>query len=113
MLIQTQPPAAPRLSPRLLGLNVALLAVLGGITLLSLTGSVQGQPDAAGAGGRGRGDYTIVSGRVQGMTASALYVLDAANQEIVAIGWNRNANQIEPIGYRSLSDDAKFLQRPR
>ena len=42
-----------------------------------------------------------------------IYVLDAANQEIVALSWDRNNNRAEIIGYRNLDDDTKFMQRPR
>jgi len=99
----------PRLSGRLIGLNVALLLALGAVTLATRAGA---QNDGAG-GGRGRGEYTLVSGRVQGATTHTIYVLDAANQELVALGWNRNTNQAEVVGFRSLADDAKYLQRPR
>lgn len=97
----------PRLSGRLIGLNVALLLALGAVTLATRAGA---QNDG---GGRGRGEYTLVSGRVQGATTHTIYVLDAANQELVALGWNRNTNQAEVVGFRSLADDARYLQRPR
>ncbi len=105
-------PANPgaRLSPRLIGLNVALLAVLGIVTFMS-SGPAGAQPDDAAAG-RQRGDYTAVSGRMQGGN-TVVYIFDAANQELVALNWNRNNSVFEPIGFRSLIDDKKFMNRPR
>lgn len=102
-------PAPLRVSPRLVGLNVALLMALGAVTLATRAGA---QPDARD-GARGRGEYTLVSGRIQGATTHTIYVLDAANQELVALSWNRNSNSPEVIGFRSLADDARYLQRPR
>ncbi len=103
----------PRLSGRLIGLNVALLLALGAVTLATRAGAQNDGGGGGPGGGRGRGEYTLVSGRVQGATTHTIYVLDAANQELVALGWNRNTNQAEVVGFRSLADDAKYLQRPR
>lgn len=106
----------------LLGVNILLAGALGVTTLLVSTPS-PAQPQrlpAGGAGDRGpdaagrvRGEYTMLSGRIQGSTTSAIYILDAANQELVALTWNRSANQLEAIGLRNLSDDARFLNRGR
>jgi hypothetical protein len=102
----------------LIGVNIALVAALAGLTLLaSRPAEALGQRTAttepAPARGAARGLYTMLSGRIQGSTTSAIYILDAANQELVALTWNRSAGQLEPIGLRNLSDDARFLQRPR
>jgi hypothetical protein len=55
----------------------------------------------------------MVSGKFQGSTTAAVYIIDAANQEIVAMGWDRNTTRLSTIGYRSLTDDAHFLTKPR
>ena len=108
---QTAPPAStPRLSPKLIGLNVALLAILGIVTFVS-SGPARAQPEDAAAA-RQRGDYPAVSGRMQGGNA-VVELIDAANHELVALSWNRNNNVFEPIGFRSLIDDKRFMQRPR
>ena len=99
----------PRMDRRLIVLNGALLAVLAVVTLSSAR-SATGQ---TGEANRARGEYTMVSGVMQGSTASVLYLLDATNQEIVAASWDRNNNRLVPIGHRSLSDDSRYLQRPR
>jgi hypothetical protein len=109
----SSPAGLPR---RLLGLNFALVLVLGVITILTnaqvgaqpATGGAPGQPVAAGQ--RGRGDYTLLSGKIQGGTSSAIYILDAANQELLALSWNRSRDELETIGLRRLADDARFNQ---
>ena len=93
---------------RLVALNVGLLVVLG---IVTLSGNASGQPGAGGT--RGRGDYTVVSGKYTGSTTNALYILDAANLELAVLSWDRNQNQLSIIGYRSVADDAKFQQQPR
>jgi len=95
---------------RLIALNIALLAVLAGVTI---AGAQPGTSPGSAQLARPRGEYTMISGRIQGATTAAIYVLDAANQEVVALGWDRSANKLETIGWRSLSDDAKFLKTSR
>lgn len=68
-------------------------------------------PAAGGAGGaaaapRAHGQYLMLSGRVQGANTNALYLIDTANQELVALKWNRSAGRLEALGYRSLQADA-------
>jgi hypothetical protein len=94
---------------RLIGVNIALLAALIGSAVLA-----QGRtspPPASGA--RTRGNYTVVSGRVQGSTGSVMYVFDAANQEIVAVRWDRNASRFETIGWRDVAGDSRQQQGGR
>ena len=95
------------LDRRLVALNVALLIVLGIVTFAGA------QPGGTGAGPRGRGEYTMVSGRTQGSTTATIYILDAANQEVLALGWDRGNNKPDVVGHRSLADDAKYLSKPR
>lgn len=115
-------PSAPFNSPnprrRLIVGNAMLLAILAGVTLLN-TRFAGAQPERAPSGGRDgggarlRGEYTMVSGRTQGVTTSTIYVIDAVSQEIVAINWDRNTSKPEVIGLRSLAEDSRFLQRAR
>lgn len=105
-------PASPtpssRMSNRLVGLNFALLLALGVLTILlnARPGGAAAQPPDTAA--RTRGEYTIVSGRFQGGTSNAVYVLDAANQELMALSWNRSRDEMEIIGHRKITDDAQF-----
>lgn len=94
---------------RLVGLNFALLIALGVLTILSTStpsggGAGSPQPEAP----RGRGEYTIVSGKFQGGTSNAVYILDAANQELVALSWNRSKDEMEIVGHRKISEDVQF-----
>jgi hypothetical protein len=99
---------------RLIGLNIALLAVLAVVTLLSVVSARAGaQPGIVNTPVRGRGEYTMVAGKIQGSTTAAIYIVDAANQEIIALSWDRANSRVEPIGHRALSDDARFLTKPR
>lgn len=96
------PTRSPRLSPRnLIWLNAGLLLTLLGATVAS-TALAQ---NAAGA--RARGDYTMASGRISVGGPHAIYVLDSANQEVVALRWDNSKQTLLPVGYRSLSRDAQ------
>ncbi|MFN0134127.1 MAG: hypothetical protein ACKVW3_16555 [Phycisphaerales bacterium] len=86
---------------------VLLNVVLGGLLVaISLAPSAQAQR----GGGRGRGDYTLASGRIQGGNSNAIYVVDAGNQELVALRWNESTKGLEGIGYRDLRADAQAPQ---
>jgi len=101
----------------LLRLNVALLLILGVATILTSV-DAGGQPGSGLPGtapasvppARSRGEYTMVSGRYQGGTSNAVWVLDAANGELIALSWDRANNELEVIGYRRLADDAQIRQ---
>jgi hypothetical protein len=99
---------------RLIAANAVLLLALAVLTVAGVQSQAGAQPGAGGAAGqRGRGDYTMVSGRYQGGTANMVYVLDSANQELLALEWNRNRNEFVPLGLRSLVDDGRRLAPPR
>jgi hypothetical protein len=91
---------------RLIGVNIALLGAL-------VATSVLAQPRTQPGMDRARGNYTVVSGRVQGSTGSVLYIFDAANQELVAVRWDRNANRFELLGFRDVAADARQQQGGR
>ena len=96
---------------RLIAANAALLAALAVLTIVGLQSPAGAQP--GGAAQRGRGDYTMVSGRYQGGTSNMVYLLDSANQELLALEWNRNRNEFAPLGLRSLVDDSRRQAPPR
>jgi hypothetical protein len=102
---------------RLIGLNLGLLGVLGALTVIGAThaGAQPGTNPPAGAAGpaRGRGEYTMIAGRVQGATTDGVFIIDAANQELVALSWDRTNNRLEPIGYRSIGEDGRYFIKPR
>ncbi len=92
-----------RTARRLIAANIVLLA---GLVMVTLAGA--GQPATQQpAAGRARGEYTMVSGRMLGMSVHAVYILDASNQDMVALSWDRTSKRLTGIGYRDLAQDAK------
>ena len=100
-----------RTERRLIGLNLALLLVLGVVTILATsTPQVLAQPkEGSGTASRGRGEYTLVSGRI-GSSDSVISITDAQNQEVLALTWDKNRNELDVLGHRKLSEDAMFKQ---
>ncbi len=97
------PPADPnhaRPWRGLIALNVALLLVLGLLALQPPAGARQ-------AGTRARGEYTMVAGRIQGGNSNCVYVIDAVNQDMIALRWNESKKSLDGIGYRDLRADAQ------
>jgi predicted amidohydrolase len=88
----------------LIALNAALLLVLAAVTLAPASHAQRAT--GGNAAGRARGDYTMVSGKVTGGNSHAVYVVDANNQETLALLWNQSAKGLEPIGYRDQHADS-------
>ena len=84
---------------RTAGLVALNIVLLGALALVTIAPSASAQRD------RARGDYTMVSGRIQGSVESAIYIVDANNLELVAVRWDRSRRNLAPIGYRSLAQD--------
>jgi hypothetical protein len=82
----------------LLTLNIVLLGVLALVSIPSA--------DARQARGRSRGQYTMVSAKAQGISESAIYVVDSSNQELLVVRWDRSRKQVKGIGFRDLAADA-------
>lgn len=87
----------------LVALNVALLGLLGAVTLTPDAGAQLGDQFASK---RVRGQYALVGGETLGNASSTIYVLDSANRELVALRWNDSLKSLEGIGYRDLVRDA-------
>jgi hypothetical protein len=88
----------------LIGLNICLLVVLA---LITLTPGAQARQAAS----RPHGQYAMVSAQVQGQTEAAIVVVDAANEEMAALKWDRSRRVLTPIGYRNLRQDAQLRER--
>jgi hypothetical protein len=88
----------------LLVLNAALLAALA---LLTWGPAAIGQNAQAGA--RARGDYTMIAGRTIAGGPAAVYIVDSANQELVALRWDQSKQQMVGMGYRNLQGDARAI----
>lgn len=85
----------------LIALNVAALALLAAVVL-----TPQASAQTARAK-RALGQYAMVSGQIQGHTDAAVYVVDAANQELIALRWDRGRKVISGVGFRDLTADAQ------
>jgi len=88
-------------------LNAALLAGLA-VVMWSQTAGAQNSAERP-ASGRNRGEYTMISGRTNAGGADAIYVLDAANQEVIALRWDVAKQSLIGIGYRNLTADSKSV----
>jgi len=55
----------------------------------------------------------MVSGKVQGSNTHGLYLVDSANQELVAMRWDIGKNDLVLIGHRNLAADAKAIRGVR
>ncbi|MBX3322537.1 MAG: hypothetical protein KF757_06060 [Phycisphaeraceae bacterium] len=80
-------------------LNLALLAILGAVTLVP-------QATAQNAN-RGRGEYTMVAGDLDTGSSEGVYIIDSVNAEMIVLRWNNSRRVLEGIGFRSLQDDSK------
>lgn len=91
----------------LLALNGGLIITLALVTLGSGTPGAHARQAQA----RPHGQYTMVTARMQGQTEAAIVLLDSANQEMVALRWDRNRKVLSPLGYRNLEQDTQLRQR--
>lgn len=86
----------------LIALNVVLLGALGVVTLSPASWAQRG--------GRVRGDYTMVSGKIVGGNANAIYIVDGANQEVLAARWNEGTRSVDVLGFRDMHVDSQAQQ---
>ncbi len=86
----------------LLALNVVLLVGLGLVSFAPFAGAQGG----VGQSSRALGEYLVVGGATIGGVSSTIYVLDTANRELIALGWNNSTKSLEGVGYRDLSQDS-------
>ena len=89
--------ADPRVA--LVAMNMALLLVLGVVTLAPAADAQQAQ--------RPRGEYMVLGGQMTGAPTSAVHVIDTSNQEMVTLRWDQSNKVFEGIGYRNLRLDAQ------
>ena len=89
----------------LLTLNGVLLVVLMLVTLAPSPATAQSRQP------RAHGQYAMAAGRIQGRTESAIYVVDAANEEMVALLWDSSRRKYAPVGYRDLLADRRLRER--
>ncbi len=80
--------------------NAALLLVLAAVTLAPASSAQRG-------GGRARGEYTMVAGKITGSSAHAVYIVDSSNQDMIAVRWNETTKSLDGLGYRDLKEDGQ------
>lgn len=99
---QSEQPASPARSaaPGLIALNGALLVVLALVAFVPV-----GEAGSAQPAGRAPGSYTAVAGELRFGNSSGIWLVDAVNQELVALRWNENRNTFDGIGYRNIAAD--------
>ena len=90
-------------------LRAALVVNAIGLALLA---AVTFAP-TAGAQYRARGSYTMAAGRANGADSGVVYVVDTANQELIAVTYNPNTKVIDGVGYRNIAADAGEVARGR
>jgi len=83
--------------------RVAMGLALGAGALALLSGPLGAQS----AADRPAGDYIVVGGSTTGGFTNAIYVLDTANRELVALRWNESTKSLEGSGFRDLVDDLR------
>jgi hypothetical protein len=83
------------------------LLMLNGLLIIALV-IVSFSPPAAGQRvNRPRGEYTMVAARAQGITEAAIYIVDASNQEMLVVRYDRSTKSLKFIGFRDLAADAQ------
>ena len=88
------------------------LVLLNGLLLLGLA-AVSFGPSAIAQAGRYRGDYTMVSGRVNGSSSNILYVVDQNSRELVAIRYDSPKRVVEGMGYADLAAHSATVRKVR
>ncbi len=83
----------------LLLLNAGLVGALGALLWM-------GEAGAQGAATRAEGRYVLLSGEASGLSTPVVYVLDTANQEVIALRWDERTDRAEILGFRDLRADA-------
>jgi hypothetical protein len=78
--------------------------------LLALLAAVTFNP-SADAQARVRGSYVMAAGGVNGAVASAVFIVDTVNEEMIALTYEPSQSELIGIGYRSLTADAASLAR--
>lgn len=98
---------AGRSKKHLLALNGLLVVVLA---LVTFAPGAEGR-QAAAARSRAPGQYAIISVQFQGATDRAMFIADAANEQLIALRWDRSRRSLDGIGFRDLKADAELASR--
>lgn len=91
----------------LLALGAANIAAVTAVVLSWPAGAQPQSVPVKPADARARGDYTMVSGRINAGGNHVVYLVDSANQEMIALRWDTTKQVFIGIGYRNLATDGK------
>ena len=84
----------------LLAINAALLMVMAIVTFA---------PSAGAQAGRARGEYLMVSGYINGSEPQVVFIVDAINQQMVAVRYRQDLKVLEGVSARNLRTDASDI----
>ncbi|MFG0275400.1 MAG: hypothetical protein ACF8QF_10125 [Phycisphaerales bacterium] len=86
----------------LVALNACLLIAAAGVALAP--GALAQRADAPN---RGRGEYTMIDARIQGLSSAGVLILDARNREMLALSWDQSRKTLDTLGYRDIDLDER------
>lgn len=85
---------------------------LGAIALLAVVSFAPGlSAQTTPARTRAHGQYAMLSGQFQGSSEDAIFLVDAANAEMLALRFDRSRRTLTSVGYRDMAADAQLRQR--
>jgi len=91
------------------GLIVLNAVLIGLLALVTLGPGARAQNAPA----RAPGEYLLVGGRMNGGNASAVWIIDSINQELITVRWDESRDNLRGIGFRDLDTDAQAQAGPR
>ena len=97
--------------PALAALIALNLALLGSLALVTFSPGNQAQ--ASNASSSSRGEYVAVSGNIAGSKTPMLWVVNQSTQEIIAVQFDAQRDQLIGYGYRNMNNDSVIVQRNR
>lgn len=84
-------------------LNALLLGVLALVTLAPGVSAQQPR--------RAKGQYALIDAKIQGSPEAAIFIVDSANQELLAVRWDRSRKALNSLGYRDMRRDEEMRTR--
>jgi hypothetical protein len=103
MTESNSPAPRPPAMRALVVLNAVLIGLLAAVTL----------GPAVNAQARSRGSYAMVAGGVNNLQSSAVYIVDAVNQELMVVSYDATTRSLNGVAYRNLASDAADASRSR
>lgn len=96
--------------PALAALIVLNLALLGVLALVTFNAGSQAHATSSTSA---RGEYVAVAGNIAGSKTPILWIVNQSTQEVVAVQFDAQRDQLIGFGYRNMNNDAVIVQRNR